>query len=233
MTGLVYHPGRMSTDAPPAVPVWRLPLHWVRKLYDWTLHWADTKYGTPALFVLAFVEASFFPIPPDVLLMALALSRPKRAFVFSAVCTAGSVLGAILGWYIGTGLWGSLGTAAECPDFGGGAWLFDHVPGFSCDKFGKVAALYEDNAWMALFTAAFTPIPFKIFTIAAGVFQIPLATLLGASAVGRAGRFFLVGGLIWRFGPPIKEFIEKRFELVTVVFTVLLVGGFLLIKYAL
>lgn len=228
------------SQSPPAgldgqrpVPWYRLPLVWLRRLYDWVLHWAETPYGVPALFVLAFVEASFFPIPPDVLLMALALSKPRRALLFSAVCTAGSVTGALLGWYIGFGLWGALGIHAGCPDFGGGAWLFEHVPGFGCEKFGRVAELYDDNAWMTLFTAAFTPIPYKIFTVAAGVFQISIVTLVLASILGRGARFFLVGGLIWKFGPPIKQFIEKRFELMTLLFTVLLVGGFVLVKYAL
>jgi len=224
-------PPLASEDLP--VPWYRKPAQWLRRTYDWTLHWAQTPYGTPALFVLAFMEASFFPIPPDVLLMALALGKPKRAFVYSAVCTVGSVTGALLGWYIGFGLWASFGVPEACPEYGGGAWLFDHIPGFACDKFEKVAALYEDNAWMALFTAAFTPIPYKIFTIAAGVFQISIGTLVAASIVGRGARFFLVGGLIWKFGPPIKRFIERRFELMTLIFTVLLIGGFVLIKYAL
>ncbi len=226
----------MSQDAGPpvtATPWYRQPLSWLRRLYDWVLHWAETPYGTPALFVLAFVEASFFPIPPDVLLMALALSRPKRSLFYAGVCTAGSVSGALLGWTIGYGLWSSMGVYEACPELGGGAWLFEHVPGFACEKFAKVGALYDDNAWMTLFTAAFTPIPYKIFTVAAGVFQISLATLVAASIVGRGARFFLVGGLIWKFGPPIKEFIEKRFELMTILFTVLLIGGFLLVKYAL
>jgi len=220
------------TEAP-RVALHRRPALLLRRLYDWTLGWAETPYGIPALFVLAFVEASFFPIPPDVLLMALALSRPRRAFLYGLVCTAGSVLGAVLGWYIGFGFWAAMGTHVECPGFGGGALLFDHIPGFACDRFGKVGELYQDNAWMALFTAAFTPIPYKIFTIAAGVFQVSLTTLVLASIVGRGARFFLVCGFIWKFGPPIKHFIEKRFELVTLVFTVLLVGGFLLVKYAL
>jgi membrane protein YqaA with SNARE-associated domain len=221
-----------SAEAPP-VPFYRLPLVWLRRLYDWTLSWAETKYGMPALFVLAVAEASFFPIPPDVLLMALALGKPKRAFTFAAVCTVGSVLGGILGWYIGTGLWGSLGVHPECPEYGGGAWLFDHLPGFRCEAFGVVKDAYEANAWMALFTAAFTPIPYKVFTVAGGVFHISLVTLILASIVGRGARFFLVSGLIWRFGPPIKQFIEKRFELMTILFTVLLIGGFLVIRYAL
>lgn len=225
-------PPAARRDALP-IPWYRKPALWVRAMYDWTLHWAQTRYGTPALFLLAFMEASFFPIPPDVLLMALALGKPQRAFMYSAVCTVGSVTGALLGWYIGFGLWASMGVHDACPEYGGGAWIFDHIPGFACGKFETVARLYDDNAWMALFTAAFTPIPYKIFTIAAGVFQISIGTLLAASVVGRGARFFLVGGLIWKFGPPIKRFIEKRFELMTLIFTLLLVGGFLLIKYAL
>ena len=218
-------------EAPPSLPWYRWPTARVRRLYDWTLSWAETRYATPALALLAFVEASFFPIPPDVLLMAMALSRPKRAFLYATVCTVGSVLGAVLGWYIGVSLWASLGVFAECASFEGGALLFTYVPSFSCHNFEKVHGLYRDNAWMALFTAAFTPIPFKVFTIAAGVFQVGLATLLAASAVGRALRFFLVAGLIWKFGPAVRGFIEKRFERLTLVFTLLLVGGFVLLKY--
>ncbi len=222
----------MSTAGAPRVPFYRWPLLWLRRLYDWTLSWAETRYGAPALLVLAVAEASFFPIPPDVLLMALALGKPKRAFSYAAICTAGSVLGGLLGWTIGNALWHSLGVAAECPELGGGGWLFDTLPGFSCDKFCVVRDAYADNAWLALFTAAFTPIPYKVFTVAAGVFRVPIATLVAASVVGRGARFFLVAGLIYRFGPPIKQFIEKRFEIVTILFTVLLIGGFLVVRYA-
>lgn len=215
------------------VPWYRWPTHQLRRLYAWTLSWANSRFAVPALALLAFVEASFFPIPPDVLLMAMCLGKPKRSLVYAAVCSAGSVSGAVLGWYIGVSLWASLGVPAECPEFGGGAWMFAYVPGFSCHKFETVQGLYHDNAWMALFTAAFTPIPFKIFTIAAGVFHVGLATLLAASAVGRSARFFLVAGLIWKFGPGVRRFIEKRFELLTLLFTALLVGGFVLVKYLL
>jgi membrane protein YqaA with SNARE-associated domain len=230
---MVYGTGAMSEPTSPPIPWYRRPAWFLRRTYHWTLSWAETRYGTPALFVLAFIEASVFPIPPDVLLMALALSKPKRAFFFGAICTLGSVSGALLGWYIGYGLWASMGVHEICPEFAGGAWLFDHVPGFSCEKFGLVGDLYEDNAWMTLFTAAFTPIPYKVFTVAAGVFQISIGTLIAASIVGRGARFFLVAGLIWKFGPPIKQFIEKRFEIMTLAFTILLIGGFLLVKFAL
>jgi membrane protein YqaA with SNARE-associated domain len=214
-----------------AVPWYRKPMQWVRWLYDWTLSWAETPYGTPALFLLAFSEASFFPVPPDVLLIALALSKRARSFYYAAVCTAGSITGALLGWYIGFGLWQGLGVHPDCPQFGGGAWFFDHIPNFTCPVFGKVQELYASNAWLALFTAAFTFIPYKVFTIAAGVFSISLTTLVAASLMGRGARFFLVGTLIFFVGPPVKGFIEKRFDLMVLVFTVLLIGGFVLVKY--
>jgi membrane protein YqaA with SNARE-associated domain len=227
-------PGAPSVTQPtPAVPWYRWPTHQGRRLYRWTLSWAATPYAIPALFLLAFVEASFFPIPPDVLLLAMALGRPKRSLLYAGVCAAGSVSGAVLGWTIGVSLWASLGVHAECPEFAGGAYLFDYVPGFSCHKFEVVQGLYQGSAWWALFTAAFTPIPFKIFTIAAGVFRIDLVTLLAASAVGRSARFFLVAGLVYAFGPQVRGFIEKRFELLTLAFAVLLIGGFLVVRLAL
>lgn len=215
------------------LPWYRWPSFQVRRLYDWTLHWAETRYAVPALGVLAFVEASFFPIPPDVLLMAMALGKPRRALWFATVCTIGSVLGAVLGWAIGIGLWRALGVSAECPQFGGGGWIFAYVPSFTCHNFEQVQHLYQSNAALALFTAAFTPIPFKVFAIAAGVFEIALPVLVGVSAVGRGMRFFLVAGLIYLFGPKVRVFIERRFELLTLVFTALLIGGFAVLKYVL
>ncbi len=204
---------------------------WLRQLYDWTLSWAETPYGTPALFLLAFAEASFFPVPPDVLLIALALSKRSRALFYAAICTLGSVTGGLLGWYIGFGLWKSLGVFAGCPEYGGGAWFFEHIPNFTCQNFGAVKLQYDANAWLALFTAAFTIIPYKVFTIGAGVFSVSLATLVAASIAGRGARFFLVGLLIYFVGPPVKDFIEKRFDMMALLFTVLLVGGFVLVKY--
>ena len=221
----------MSSDSQAApIPWYRWPAVQIRRLYDWTIHWAGSRFAAPALFLLAFVEASFFPIPPDVLLTAMCLGKPKRGLLYAAVCSVGSVSGAVLGWYIGMSLWSALGTSATCPEFEGGAWMFEHIPGFSCAQFSVVQELYRDNAWMALFTAAFTLIPFKVFTIAAGVFDVALGTLLFASAVGRSARFFLVAGLIYKFGPQVRSFIEKRLELVTLVFTVLLVGAFVALK---
>ncbi|MGB0678819.1 MAG: YqaA family protein [Polyangiales bacterium] len=215
------------------LPWYRRPLAWVRRLYDWTLSWAYTRYGLLALAVLAFVEASFFPVPPDVLLLALCVSRRERAYLYAAVCTAASVAGGLFGWWLGNGAWRLLGVAAACPEMAGGAFFFEHIPGFTCARFAQVRDLYANNAWMALFGAAFTPIPYKVFTLAAGVAQVPLMTLVSASVVGRGARFFIVAGLLHAFGAPVRRFIEKRFELLALAFTALLIAGFVLLKYAL
>ncbi len=190
----------------------------IRRLYDWVLSWADTPYGTPALFILSFAESSFFPIPPDVLQIALAASKPRWAFWYATVDLAGSVLGAILGYIIGFYLWEATQT-----------WFIPAL--FSAEQFHYVEGLYAGNAFLAIFTAAFTPIPYKIFTIAAGVCELSLFTLLAASVVGRGMRFYLVAALMFFFGPTVKHWIEKYFDILAIVFTVLLIGGFVLVKY--
>jgi membrane protein YqaA with SNARE-associated domain len=197
-------------------------MKWFRRLYDWVLHWADTPYGTPALGILAFAEASFFPVPPDPLLMALALSKPKRAFYYAAVCAACSVVGGLFGYAIGYFAWNAVG------DF-----FFNYLGpiGFTPENFSTVQGKYEANAFLAIFAAGFTPIPYKVFTVAAGVFSISLAPFFLASVLSRSARFFTVAGLIFLFGPPIKRFIDRYFNLLTLLFFVLLVGGFLVVKY--
>ena len=194
--------------------------HIFRRLYNWVLHWAETPYGTPALFVISFAESSFFPIPPDVLQIALSVSKPKRSFYYAAVSTVASVLGGIVGWLIGFALWAAVK-----------GFFFGYVPGFTPENFEYVRKLYGDNAFLAIFAAAFTPIPYKVFTIAAGVFDISLWTLIVASVLGRAGRFFSVATLIYFVGPKVKTLIDKYFELATILFFVLLVLGFLAIKF--
>lgn len=192
----------------------------LKRLYEWVLHWAETPHGVAALIVLAFVESSFFPIPPDVLLIALCMGAPKKSFAFALWCALGSVLGGVAGYYIGY--------AAEPL----GRWIIIDMLGYQ-SAWETVAQLYGENAFLAILTAAFTPIPYKVFTIAAGVFheQVPLWTLIAASAIGRTGRFVLVGGAIYFFGPPIRRLLDKYLELFTAVFMVLLVAGFALIKY--
>ncbi len=191
----------------------------LRRLYAWVLHWADHRWAVPVLFGLAFAESSFFPIPPDVLLIALTLGRPDRAWWYAAVCSAGSILGGIAGYAIGALLWEVLHD-----------WFIPLV--FSQQVFDHVGQLYRQNAFLAIFTAAFTPIPYKVFTIAAGVFhdQVSLGVLVLASAIGRPLRFFLVAGLLRTFGEPMKGFIDKHFDWLALLFTALLVGSFLLIK---
>lgn len=192
----------------------------LRRLYHWVLHWADTPYGTPALAVISFTESSLFPIPPDVLQIALSVSRPRRSYYYAMVSAVASVLGGILGWFIGKVLWDSLGN-----------FFFNYVPGFTLANFNTVHAHYNDNAFLYIFAAAFTPIPFKVFTIAAGVFDVSLGTLVVASALGRSGRFFAVATVIFFFGERAKRFLEKYFEAATLALLALGVGGFLVLKY--
>lgn len=202
---------------------------WVRKLYDWVLGWAESPYGPLALILLAFAESSFFPIPPDALLIALVLGARAKAFKFAAYSTLASVAGALLGYVIGYYAWWS------GPDqFSGLAlFFFDNIPGFTQEIFYKVQSLYDEWNFWIVFTAGFTPIPYKVFTVSGGAFDINIPMFIIASIVSRAGRFFLVAFLIWKFGEQIKGFIDKYFNLLAIAFTVLLVGGFVLIKYLL
>ncbi len=199
----------------------------IRKLYDWVLKWAETPWGPLALFILAFAESSFFPIPPDVLLIPLVLGARKKAFRLALNCTLGSVSGALLGYSIGFFLWWKSAT-----EFSSVAnFFYDTIPGFTEGIFYDVKNLYETWDFWIIFTAGFTPIPYKVFTISAGAFKIGLPMFILASIVSRGARFFLVAWLIWKFGPAIKTFIDKYFNLLAILFTVLLIGGFVLIKY--
>ncbi|MBQ5725992.1 MAG: DedA family protein [Alistipes sp.] len=195
----------------------------VKRLYDWVLSWGDSRWGWLALFLLAFAESSFFPVPPDVLLIALCLGVTARSFRYAGICLVGSVLGAMLGYALGFFLWqtpsGEYTALAE--------FFFNHV--FSVEGFKEVGALYDKYNFWIVFTAGFTPLPYKLFTIAGGLFHINLGMFVLASVISRGMRFFLIAWLIWKFGAPIKKFIDKYFNLLAIAFTVLLVGAFLLI----
>jgi len=192
----------------------------LRRLYDWVLHWAETPYGSWAIFLLAFSESSFFPIPPDILLIALAVAIPKKSLKYALICSAGSVLGGCFGYLIGWQFMASIGT--RIVDFYG-----------LTAKVEYIEVLYNKyDAW-AVAIAGFTPIPYKVFTIAAGAFKINFSVFVVASLVSRSARFFLVGGLIYIFGPSIQSFIDKYFNVLATAFTVLLIAGFLIIKYLL
>jgi membrane protein YqaA with SNARE-associated domain len=195
---------------------------WIRKLYDWVLGWADTRHGVTALAVLSFAESSFFPIPPDVLLVALCLGNRAKWLRFALVCSVASILGGLVGYGIGWGFWQSLDQ-----------YFFTYVPGFSPEKFEAVKGIYEDWNFWIVFVAAFTPLPYKVITITAGVMAINLPMFFIATVVGRSARFFLVSALLARYGEPVREFIDRKFNLVTITFAVLLVGGFVVLEFVL
>ncbi len=190
----------------------------IRRLYNWTVGWAHRPSGTWALFGIAFIESSFFLIPPDVLLLALCVGSPKRSFWFALVCSAGSVLGGMFGYLVGATAWHALQ-----------GFFIPYV--FSQELFDKVQVLYQGNAFVAVLTAAFTPIPYKVFTVAAGVFDVNFWTLVSASFIGRSARFFLVGGFLYFFGPPVKALLEKYFDWFAWALLFLGIGGFVVLKY--
>ncbi|MFH1227525.1 MAG: VTT domain-containing protein [Planctomycetota bacterium] len=194
----------------------------LKSLYNWVLTWAQSPFGAWALFILAFAESSFFPIPPDVLLIALGISIPVKSFRYALICSIGSVLGGMFGYLIGWQFWQWMGE-----------FFFNNLGsvGFTRANFDLVQKLYSDNAFLAVFTAAFTPIPYKVFTIAAGVFNIDFGIFVLASAIGRPLRFFMVAAIVYFGGAPAKRFIERYFNLLTSIFVILIILGFIVIKF--
>ena len=195
------------------------PRRWVRALYDWTMHWADTPQSMAALFLIALAESSFFPVPPDVLLIAIVASNARRWLQAATLCSVGSVVGAVIGYWIGWGFMATLGQ--RIVDFYSAQRAWD-----------QVVALYT-GPWGVWFLAgaAFTPIPYKVATIAAGATHMALGPFVVVSLLGRAGRFFLVAGVLRVFGPRIRATMERNFDLAALTFFVLLVGGFLVLKW--
>ena len=201
-------------------------MNYLRRLYDWILHWAETKYGVPALFLLALAESSFFPIPPDVLLIPLALGARSKAIRFALVCSVASIVGGVAGYGIGYFSWWSGAEVYSAVAL----FFFNHIPGFTEQVFLNIQEKYEIYNFLIVFTAGFTPIPFKIITISAGAFSVNFLMFLLASTISRSVRFFLVALLIRQFGEPITAFIDKYFNILSIIFTILLIGGFLLLK---
>lgn len=202
----------------------------IKNLYDWVLGWAHKPNGHRFLGILSFSEASVFPIPPDVLLIPLCLGHRKKSYIFAFTCSLFSILGAILGYYIGKVLWWDI-PGLEYSNIANN--FFKYVPGITIDGFNNIQAMYNQWNFWIVFTAGFTPIPFKLITISAGTFNINFLMFLIASIISRSVRFFIVASLIKVFGDPIKEFIEKYFNLLALIFTILLIGGFIFIKYIL
>jgi len=213
--------GQPEVQTPTAAsPVAKWHLH--RRLYDWVLHWAQTPYGGWALFTLSFAESSFFPVPPDALLAPLTLGSPKKWIRFALSCSIASVLGGIFGYIIGMFLWRAIGP-----------WALEnlHWAGLTEENFETFKQWYKQYDYWIVFLCGFTPLPFKVCTISAGIAKINFIGFLIASTVSRSARFFLVAGLFGKFGPGIKPFIDKYFNLLCLVFAILLVGGFLVLKY--
>lgn len=203
----------------PVTPGSAARVGWVRRLYDWVLSFSERPGGGWALFGFSFAESSFFPIPPDPLLIALAIGAPKKALRFAGICAVASVLGGVAGYAIGWGIW-------EAVD----QFFFSYVPGVTPEAFAQVQTVYDRYDFWSIFAAGFTPIPFKVFTLSAGAFEISFAIFVLASTVSRSARFFLVAGLIYVYGPSIQEFIDRYFDRLAWLFLVLLVGGFVVVK---
>ena len=189
----------------------------IKRLYDWMMGLAGGRYAPHALFAVSFAESSFFPIPPDVMLIPMVIKERAKAWFFAALATVSSVLGGVAGYAIGYFLLESIGQ---------GVLNFYGLAG----KFQQAAAWFSENGVLILIVKGMTPIPYKLLTITAGAAHMNLAAFIGASIIARAMRFFLVAGLLYWFGEPIRLFIEKRLTLVTTAAVVLLVGGFAAVK---
>ncbi|WP_419739635.1 YqaA family protein [Ruegeria sp.] len=190
----------------------------LRSLYDWTIRLAEHPRALWALAVVAFIESSFFPIPPDVLMIPMILARPSKAWLIAGVALVASVLGGMLGYAIG-------------------AFAYESIGQPILESMGKADAMEEFNTrfndfgFWAVLAAGVTPFPYKVITIMSGWTGMPLGTFIATSILARALRFFLVAGLLWKFGEPIRDFIEKRLGLMFTLFIILLFGGFLAVKY--
>jgi len=188
----------------------------LRRLYDWTMAWADHPRALWVLALVSFIESSVFPIPPDVLMIPMILAAPRRAWLIASVALVSSVLGGILGYAIG-------------------ALAFENIGQPILSALGKADAMeafnirFNDLGFWAVLTAGVTPFPYKVITIMSGWTGMPLATFIITSILARALRFFVVAGLLWHFGAPIRDFIERRLGLMFILFILLLVGGFFVI----
>ena len=195
-------------------------LGWFRGLYDWVLRWGESRYGLWVLFFCAFLESIFFPIPPDPILVGLCLSKPLKSFYYGMICTLGSVLGGIVGYGLGWGFWGLF------QDF-----FYEYIPGFNEGVFEEVKAKYDLYNFWIVFVGGFTPIPYKVITITAGLFGVNFLIFMVGSILSRGVRFFLLGWSIWKYGDRMKGLIDRYFNLLTVIFLILLVGFYFIFKW--
>ena len=190
----------------------------LRRLYDWTMGLAGHRHATPALAAVSFVESSVFPIPPDIVLIPMVLADRAKAFRIALICTIASVLGGMLGYAIGVFLFEEIGRPM--------LEFYGYGP-----KVAEFQGKYNDWGAWAVFIAGVTPFPYKVITILSGVTSLDLLVFVVASVAARGLRFFIVAALLWKFGEPIRDFIEKYLGLLFVAFCVLLIGGFVLVKF--
>ena len=189
----------------------------IRALYDWTIRMAEHPHALWVLAVVSFAESSVFPIPPDVLMIPMILAAPSRAFLIAGVALVASVLGGMAGYAIG-------------------AFAYDSVGQPVLAALGKAEAMeafntrFNDFGFWAVLTAGVTPFPYKVITIMSGWTSMPLGVFIATSILARGLRFFLVAWLLWKYGAPIRDFIEKRLGLMFTLFVILLVGGFAVLK---
>lgn len=189
-----------------------------KKLYDWTLSLSASPRAPQALGAISFAESSFFPIPPDVMLIPMAMAKPERAWNYALICTIASVLGGIAGYAIGALLYDTLG-----------AWLIK-LYGYG-DKMDAFRALYQQHGHWIILIKGFTPIPFKLITIASGLAGYDFLMFVLLSAITRAARFFFVAGIMNRFGAPLRRFIEENLTVVGIVSILAIIGGFAAAKF--
>lgn len=190
----------------------------IQKLYDWTMALADHPRALWALGFIAFIEASVFPIPPDVLMIPMILAAPTRAWMIALVALVGSVLGGLAGYAIGAFAYDTLGV-----------WIFEMLGKTDAEQ--RFNEQFNDFGFWAVLGAGVTPFPFKIITIMSGWTGMPLVTFVATAILARALRFFVVAALLWKFGAPIRDFIERRLGLMFVLFLVILGGGFYMVKF--
>ena len=190
----------------------------IKRLYDWTMGLAASPYALWALAAVAFVESSFFPIPPDVIMIPMIIAAPRRAFLIAGVATVASVLGGLFGYFIGAALFDTV--AQPILDF--------YHKG---DDFAEFAVRYNEWGAWAVLIAGVTPFPFKVITIASGATGLSLPVFIVAAIIARALRFFIVAALLWKFGAPIRDFIERRLGLMFALFCALLLGGFYMVRF--
>ena len=190
----------------------------LRNLYNWTLDQASKKYASWFLAFISFIESSFFPIPPDIILIPMIIAKRKKAFAYAFVCTISSVIGGLFGYLIGYGLFNSIGI------------LLVNFYGMT-EYIENLKEYYNSYGVWFVLVAGFTPLPFKIITIASGLFQLNLVVFVLCSLIARGCRFYIIAGLLYLFGEAIKKFIDRYFNFLTVLFFILLIGGVLILNY--